>query len=84
MLVKNLMIQDVHTLRPENKLREVEEVMSMKNSLHTICITILQRLASLINNYTLKCTCSSSLLNDQRYVVNNRLMEDLWKMEVET
>ncbi|WP_010303811.1 acetoin utilization AcuB family protein [Kurthia senegalensis] len=82
MLVENLMIQDVHTLRPDNTLREAEELMRTKNIRHIPIVTETLELVGLISEHDLKCALPSSLLTEQRHALNNRFIEEFMVTDV--
>lgn len=82
MLVENLMIQDVHTLRPTNTLLEAEQLMRSKNIRHIPIVTTTQQLVGLISDHDLKRALPSSLLSEQRHALNNRLIEEFMVTDV--
>ncbi len=82
MLVENLMIQKVYTLKPTQTLFEAEELMRNRRIRHIPIVDNLNHLVGLITEQDLKRAMPSSLLTTERNSLNNRLIEEFMVTEV--
>lgn len=82
MLVENLMVRKVHTLKPTQTLFDAEELMRTKRIRHVPIVDHDKRLVGLITEQDLKRAMPSSLLTEERNSLNNRLIEEFMITDV--
>ena len=82
MLVENLMIRKVHTLKPTQTLFDAEELMRTKRIRHVPIVDAEQRLVGLITKQDLKRAMPSSLVTAERNSLNNRYIEEFMVRDV--
>lgn len=82
MLVENLMIRKVHTLKPTQTLFDAEELMRTKRIRHVPIVDAEQRLVGLITEQDLKRAMPSSLVTAERNSLNNRYIEEFMVRDV--
>lgn len=82
MLVENLMIRKVHTLKPTQTLFDAEELMRTKRIRHVPIVDAEKRLVGLITEQDLKRAMPSSLLTEERNSLNYRFIEEFMVKDV--
>lgn len=82
MLVENLMIQKVYTLKPTQTLFDAEELMRSRRIRHIPIVDDKNHLVGLITEQDLKRAMPSSLLTTERNSLNNRRVEEFMITDV--